>query len=93
MKTSLRSIGRRVLLVLGAVALLATACGAAEGGGLSTEQSSAAIEAAAANQPQLQLTDRVDTTQLLDTADGSIRDLGEVVTGDRPVLLWYWAPH
>jgi hypothetical protein len=41
----------------------------------------------------LALTSDVATTQLLDTADGSITQLSDVVTGDRPVLLWYWAPH
>ena len=74
-----------------ALALFATACGG--GGGPSSEQSNAAEAAAAVNQADLLLTGDVASTQLLDTADGSIKQLGDVVTGDRPVLLWYWAPH
>lgn len=80
----------RALLVLGSLALFATACA---GGGPSSEASSAAEAAAATNESELQLTSDLITTQLLDTADGSISDLSAVVTGDRPVLLWYWAPN
>lgn len=89
--------------VLVIVLLLATACGgsgsgteddgAAPGRTLDPAQRAASIEAAKANEPNLVLSDDVRTTQLLDTADGSIRTLDDVVTGDRAVLLWYWAPH
>jgi len=79
------------MLTVVSLALFATACGG--GGGPSSEQSSAAIAAAEVNQGQLTLTDDLATSEMLDTADGSIVDLRDVVTGDRPVLLWYWAPH
>jgi hypothetical protein len=85
-----RSPLRRLLVIFASLALFATACG---GGGPSSEQSSAAEAAAATNETQLTLTSDIASSQVLDTADGSIARLAEVVTGDRPVLLWYWAPH
>ena len=86
-----RTLARKLLVTVASLALFATACGG--GGGPTSEESSAAIAAAVANEAQLQLTGDIASTQLLDTADGSIQQLSEVVTGDRPVLLWYWAPH
>ena len=87
-------LARRLLVILASLALFATACGGGGGGGgVSSEESSAAIAAAATNQGQLQLTSDIASTQFLDTDDGSIQQLSDVVTGDRPVLLWYWAPH
>ena len=47
----------------------------------------------AANEAQLALSGDLSQTELLDTRTGEITTLSEVVTGDRPVLLWYWAPH
>jgi hypothetical protein len=86
-----RILARKLLLIVASLALFATACGG--GGGASSEESSAAVAAAATNQGQLQLTGDIASTQFLDTADGSIQQLSDVVTGDRPVLLWYWAPN
>lgn len=87
-----RNLANKMLLIVASLALFATACGGG-GAGPSSEASSAAIDAATANQATIQLTSDVATTQFLDTADGGIAQLSEVVTGDRPVLLWYWAPH
>ncbi len=92
MTKSKRNLVHKMLLIVAALALFATACGGG-GGGPSSEESSAAEAAAEANEFELRLTSDVATTQLLDTADGGIAQLSEVVTGDRPVLLWYWAPH
>ena len=86
-----RSLTRKLLTLVGALALFATAC--AGGGGQSSEAASAAELAAQTNEPGLQLTSDITSTQLLDTVDGNISQLADVVTGDRPVLLWYWAPH
>lgn len=73
---------------------MATACGGPGGQGAPTSaQAEAATEAAAANESTLVFTDDFSTTQLLNTADGEVTQLSEVITGDRPVLLWYWAPH
>ena len=89
-----RKLVHKMLLLVASVALFATACGGGGGGaGPSSEESSAAIAEAVANEAALQLTSDVATTQLLDTTDGGIAQLADVVTGDRPVLLWYWAPH
>lgn len=92
MTNSKRSLAHKMLLMVASLALFATACGGADGGP-SSEESSAAEAAAATNELSLSLTSDVATTQLLDTADGAIAQLSDVVTGDRPVLLWYWAPH
>ena len=78
---------RRLLAAVGALALFATACG-----GQSAEQAAAA-EAAEANVSQVQISSDLSATELLDTRDGSVTSLDDVVTGDRAVLLWYWAPH
>jgi len=89
-----RNVARKMVLFvasLASLALFATACGG--DAGPSSEESSAATAAATSNQAALQLTADVATTQLLDTVDGGIVQLSDVVTGDRPVLLWYWAPH
>lgn len=91
MTKSKRTLAHKMLLTLASLALFATACGG--GGGPTSEESSAAEAAAATNELSLTLTSDVSTTQLLDTADGGIAQLSEIVTGDRPVLLWYWAPH
>ena len=50
-------------------------------------------EAAAVNQPLLQESDDARDIEVLSVADGSISSLREAVVGDRPVLLWFWAPH
>jgi len=76
-----------MLLLFATLALFASACG-----GTSAEQT-AAIAEAEANEAQLVLGGDFGSTQMLDTADGSITSLSEVVTGDRAVLAWYWAPH
>jgi hypothetical protein len=70
------------------VAVLASACA---GAGLSAQQNDL-VATANANLPALQLTSDLTSTQLLDGRTGQITDLSEVVTGDRPVLMWYWAP-
>lgn len=86
-------MARMLLVIVAALALFATACGGGGGSGLTSEESSAAVTAGSTNEPLLELTADTSTTQLLNTRDGSITSLSEVVTGDRPVLLWFWAPH
>ena len=51
------------------------------------------LEAAAANAPLLQPNSDRRRIQVLSVADGSITSLANAVDGDRPVLLWFWAPH
>lgn len=73
--------------LIGALALFATACG----GG--AEADPLAVAAAEANESQLQVAGNIATTELLDAQTGEISRLSDVVTGDRAVLVWYWAPH
>lgn len=49
--------------------------------------------AAEQNIPNLQTSDDVRDIEVVSVYDGSITSLREVVTGDRPVLVWFWAPH
>lgn len=49
--------------------------------------------AAEQNVPNLQVSDDVRDIEVVSVYDGSITSLREVVTGDRPVLVWFWAPH
>lgn len=54
-------------------------------------------EAAAANADEtiddLQRSDDVFLTEVLDVATGDATSLAQAVDGDRPVLIWFWAPH
>jgi hypothetical protein len=52
-----------------------------------------AAAAAEQNIPNLQTSDDVRDIEVVSVYDGSITSLREVVTGDRPVLVWFWAPH
>lgn len=45
------------------------------------------------NIPLLESADSVFDVEVLDVADGSISTLRDVVTGDRPVLVWFYSPH
>lgn len=85
---------RRGLLVsvLG-IGLLASACGGGEGSAPDTAEAAAAGEAAEANQDELQQADDLRDIEVLDVSDGSIASLRSAVDGDRPVLLWFYAPH
>jgi len=42
--------------------------------------------------PSLALTDDPTTTELVNLATGAATTLGDQATGDRAVLVWYWAP-
>lgn len=35
----------------------------------------------------------VTTIEVLDVVSGNATTIADTVTGDRPVLLWFWAPH
>lgn len=52
-----------------------------------------AAETAAANEATLQSADNPFDIEVLSVTDGTVASLREVVTGDRPVLVWFWAPH
>ena len=50
-------------------------------------------DAAKANEPLLQTSDDARDIEVLSVVDGSISSIRAAVDGDRPVLLWFWAPH
>ena len=83
---------RRAVTATAAMALLLTACGG-EGAAPATPEAAAAGDAAAENRDDLQQTGNVLDIEVLDVSDGSKSTLRTAVDGDRPVLLWFYAPH
>ena len=89
----------RPWLAAGALVVGLAACGGGEvasNGSAAAEtaaDASPAEAAAAENLPLLQPADQVVDFEVLQVADGSISSLREEVTGDRPVLLWFFSPH
>lgn len=89
---------RAVATVVG-LALLASACGGAStetGGAASSGTANGTPDAASTaevNQANLATSDDVRDIEVLSVDDGSISSLRDAVDGDRPVLLWFWAPH
>ena len=74
-----------------ALVLLIAAVAGCTSGSNETPPSAAAI-AAQANATTLDFTGELATTEMLDVRTGNVTALDDVVTGDRAVLLWYWAP-
>lgn len=90
----MRARTRNLIAVTGMVMVLATACGGGGGGGAAlSEQQNNLVVSANTNTASLQFTSDLTSTQMLDSRTGQITDLGEVVTGDRAVLMWYWSPN
>ncbi len=87
------SLRRGLAVTVVGLGLLATACGSGEGAAPDTAAASAAGDAAATNIDELQSSDNVLDIEVLDVADGAISSLRQAVDGDRPVLLWFYAPH
>jgi len=52
-----------------------------------------AEEAAESNLALIQPADDARDQEVLDVRDGSVATLRDAVDGDRPVLIWFWAPH
>ena len=94
-----RSIPLPLLVtVVAALAVLASACGSSDTSTASPAASATgpvenAAEVAAANINSLMAHDDVRLLEVLDVDTGEPTTLAEVVDGDRPVLLWFWAPH
>lgn len=85
-----------------ALLLVASACGGDSGSdgtaagvsdGSSVNGSDDAASTAAANIDALESSDDVRTLEVLDVKTGQPTTIADAVTGDRPVLLWFWAPH
>ncbi len=97
--TTMRFAARSSAALFALLALVASACGGgsstdagapAEAG--STAADSAAV-AAAGNIDILEPNDDVRLLEVLDVTNGEPTTLASTVDGDRPVLLWFWAPH
>jgi hypothetical protein len=105
MQTASLRARRRALTLAGV--LLLTACGAGNsaatdttpgGDGAAADHLEPAAdvspaEAAERNTPLLSTPDDVRDVEVLSVADGSITTLRAAIDRDRPVLLWFWAPH
>ena len=75
-----------------AVALLAAACGGDDGAS-ADPATQAAADAADANAGELASSDDPTMIEVLDVTTGDATTLADAVDGDRPVLVWFWAPH
>lgn len=82
---------RRALVVLLVLVAVASGCGSDDDGS-SNEATADAAAAAAGHETRLVLTDELGSTEMLDVRTGTITSLDAAVSGDRAVLLWYWAP-
>lgn len=91
MEQSSASRRRLVGLMLG-VGLVASACGATSNVP-DSPAAQAASDAASANIDDLAQSESGADIELLNVADGSVSTLRNAIAGDRPVLLWFWAPH
>ena len=87
------SFRRGLSVAVVGVGLLASACAGGEGAAPDTAEANAAGDAASQNIDNLQQSENVLDIEVLDVADGSIATLRNAVDGDRPVLLWFYAPH
>lgn len=94
---------RGLTAALMACGLLLAACGGGETSTANAEPDDASSAAdsgeaspedtAEKNLPNLQSADDARDIELLSVSDGSVATLRDAVDGDRPVLLWFWAPH
>ena len=65
----------------------------AETGGDQPASDQASGESASANGAAVAVSDDVPDLEMVDVASGSNVRLASLVTGDKPLLLWFWAPH
>lgn len=84
---------RGVAVTVVGLGLLASACGSGGASAPQTAEAEAAGSAAAENIDDLTQSNNVLDIEVLDVADGSVSSLRQAVDGDRPVLLWFYAPH
>lgn len=79
----------RPCALLGSLVMLVAACSSIA----LTDAQQSAVERAAVTSQTLRLTSSFTSTELLDTRTGEAMSLETIVSGDRAVLLWFWAPN
>lgn len=77
---------RRRLAALALAAMLASGCGG-------SSANTVPIAAAAAATDPRGISADVPDVAVVDVATGSTSSLRALLSGERPVLLWFWAPH
>ena len=65
----------------------------AEPGGDQSGSDQASGEGSSADGAAVAVSDDVPDLEMVDVASGSNVRLASLVTGDKPLLLWFWAPH
>lgn len=94
-------VSRRLARLVGTLltlAVLVVACGTGASDQTATAlpateaSASTAIDAASERAASLVTGPDLVSSELIDTASGQVTSVPDLVTGDRPVLLWYWAP-
>ena len=81
----------RLLMSAVIVALAAVACGS-DDANTATESASTATDAAAADSPASAAGD-VPDLDMVSVYTGETVNLQSLVSGQTPLLFWFWAPH
>ena len=79
---------RRLFIGLASLGVVAIGCG----GSASEPQTATATATATATNDRGIAAD-VPDLQVVDVATGASSSLRALLPGDKPVLLWFWAPH
>lgn len=92
--TSVHSPTRLAASLFVALSLTATACGGDSPAETADPAAGAGGSTVADTDPgDLATSDDVRLIEVLEVDTGESTTLADTVTGDRPVLLWFWAPH
>jgi hypothetical protein len=87
----------QVAVVVAALAALGlVACGGGGGGGSAGSGAAPAEQPRAAGPPApgtVPQTSAIPDVSVLEVASGDEFSLGSIVPSERPVLVWFWAPH
>ena len=75
-----------------ALSLTATACGG-DSPAVTAAPAAGAGGSTVADSDDLATNDDVRLIEVLEVDTGEPTTLADTATGDRPVLLWFWAPH
>lgn len=90
--TPVNSPSRLAASLFVALSLTATACGG-DSTAETTDPGAGGSTATDTDPGDLETSDDVRRIEVLDVETGAPTTLADTVTGDRPVLLWFWAPH